>query len=808
MKRVLSLILGFVIILGMVPGTQAASSDETYAWIAIGQESIEYYEIIVKDDVVFFSGDDLAALTGYTYSVAEAVASFTRGAKTVSLDIDNPALYFHGHGKPLKIEFSQENIRYSTARERYFFSGAHILPWLGVSCRVHDGVFYIIPDAVSYWDIIGDFKPEDFSFDYMSVCEALDVGGKWVKAGAYIRDSGLGMLWDIIPVDFGVTIGSLQDYYDIFNDMFIDMDSTAYAVQKTLERAAKAKSLLLLEEMEAAGVPMPWEEFSTVFDVADLEADVMEYFTYFDAFQNDNTAKLRMMETLYLNAKAYTIPVEIAHAAVDIERDYTDYWGGLVRRLFVDVGYESLEALVSLATGGTVLEKLLTVLEASSDLAPDWTEGVARISDYDVLAEYAKAILKGSTRDSKDNIEESISAAIVYLYARECNYRAMAEYARVKCGDTTVANTLYEKAEEALKWQGYFLAAFPSAENASYEYNPPGTDKIVLGQRSKNEYVEKLKNMLSQAEILREAPERQEGAANPAQYHELFLEFLRSFKWLNFASFDASQVPLDDYERMQWGYYYFHDVDQDGTDDLVIVAGTSSSGCMVFTGRGGFIACYGAVDCAYGLSVFASGNATGLILSEAHGGLGFDSYLDIVNGALTVLKTDEYNYESTDYVSGIPSGWTRLEGHEIGSLFSGDLYDGEEGDSEFPVDDTIEVDCLGGRLTLTLPGTWLGHFLTVEGEQSVSFYNKENHEADESTGLLFTVVLSDYQSEKELEVAGYPDYRNLGRWEGGLVIALLPSDVQFSETNSALADAYLSMNNDINIVLITLTING
>ena len=132
----------------------------------------------------------------------------------------------------------------------------------------------------------------------------------------------------------------------------------------------------------------------------------------------------------------------------------------------------------------------------------------------------------------------------------------------------------------------------------------------------------------------------------------------------------------------------------------------------------------------------------------------------------------------------------------------------EEGDSEFPVDDTIEADCLGGRLTLTLPGTWLGHFLAVEGEQSVSFYNKENHEADESTGLLFTVVLSDCQSEKELEAAGYPDYRNLGRWEGGLVIALLPSDVQFSETNSALEDAYLSMNNDINIVLITLTING
>lgn len=296
---------------------------------------------------------------------------------------------------------------------------------------------------------------------------------------------------------------------------------------------------------------------------------------------------------------------------------------------------------------------------------------------------------------------------------------------------------------------------------------------------------------------------------NPAQYHELFLEFLRSLEWLSSASFDISGIPLDDYERLQWGYYYFHDVDQNGTDDLVIVAGTTIADacCMVFTGRDGFINSCGTVDCAFGLSVFASGDATGLILSEAHGGLGYDSYLDIADGALTVLKTEEYNYERAGYVSGIPSGWTQLEGSEIGSLFSGDVYAGEEGDSEFPVDDTIEVDCLGGRLTLTLPGTWLGHFLTVEGEQSVSFYNKENREADESTGLLFTVILSDYQSEKELEAAGYPDYRNLGRWKGGLIVALLPSDMPFSDHDLALVDIYVSIAGDVETVLNTVKLN-
>jgi hypothetical protein len=806
MKKAVIWALIFTMLAGMLTTGAGAAEDLTHAMIFVDQGEKTLYEVIVRDGDLCFSGEDLAKLSGYDYTNDGSEAQFTRGSKAVRVVMNGPTLYFDGHGKPLKTELSNTVI-YSKSQDKYYFSGSELLPWLNVTCGEKDGVLFVAADAVSYWDIIGDFNSSDFSFNYAETCKELGIGGKWAKASAYILENGLNMLWDLVYIAPGYTIGSERDYLDIFDDMMMDESSSVYAVQKTLETTSKFKSLLELTEKHSGteGLPDSLQLFRAYSKTADAFAKIGEYACYFQSFCNDNTLKINQLETLSSSSESDNYPEQIWHAAATTKTNYTDRWAGFVNRLMFDVGDKSLEILVAAATGGTVLEKLLSLLEVASDVTPDWKEGLSRITDYDVLADYALKIHKNSIFDSQLNITNSISSAVVYLYSCESNYRAMADYALQKCSNRTAAKKYSALADEAEKWQGYFLSVFPAAENDSYEYNAPDGSKIVLGIRLKTEYTAELLDMFSRVETFLEDAVPPEGTDNSV-CREKYIEFLRSFKWLEDADFDYSQVDRADYEIMGWGSYYFHDADCDGTEELIIIAGTSmaDSDCMVYSCVNGDIVFYGSVSCGYYSEPYGNAEKIGLVLTGAHGGLGYDTYLDVTSAGVREIHTDEYNYERADYVSTIPEGWNKLEGMYISDLFDG-AADGGTDEGERGAE--FLVDCLGGRITITLPGSWYEHFLIEEGEMGFSVYNKENHDANSGMGFLFSVTLSGHQSEEEFESVGYPDARIVGTWPGGLIVAMLPTDVQFDSNNDALTNIYMSMSADVDGVLDTVTLN-
>lgn len=288
--------------------------------------------------------------------------------------------------------------------------------------------------------------------------------------------------------------------------------------------------------------------------------------------------------------------------------------------------------------------------------------------------------------------------------------------------------------------------------------------------------------------------------------YEAYLQILNSGAWQEHSSSFAG----DNSER-----FCIYDLDADGVDELVIIAGNSMAdySCVVYSYQDREAVYIGTVPCGM---VSPMGTARGgLLLYEYSGGLVAETRLDITDGKLAETASDVYDSEAGER-SSFGDSWLPLETFSIGDAAVLENWDPAEhalqkDDDAIPADggenDSFAVDCLDGRITLIFPSSWAGHYKIEENETRFSVYNLENFEADENLGLLFSVSLSDLQNEQELEACGYPDARSVGQWSGGLVVVMMPSDICFDPEDGALTDAYMSMSGDVNGVLSSVRIN-
>lgn len=148
-----------------------------------------------------------------------------------------------------------------------------------------------------------------------------------------------------------------------------------------------------------------------------------------------------------------------------------------------------------------------------------------------------------------------------------------------------------------------------------------------------------------------------------AKYHDMFIEYVKSYDWLSYVSFDISDISKKEYSKIQWGSYFFCDVDKDGTDELIIHAGRSGAdgSTMVFSSDGKNIAFRGLVECC-GLpgcaGIFVSEKQTGFLLYEVQmGGYGGGFLCDFVNGSI--------QENPGKYYSDVPDNWKLIDEYEI-----------------------------------------------------------------------------------------------------------------------------------------------
>ena len=93
MKRVIALLLALILFAGVLPIDAAATEQEFVNVQLILDGKPRQYKVIESGSELMFSGEDLAAMGGYEYRVEKGSAYFTRGMKTLRVDLDESRMY-------------------------------------------------------------------------------------------------------------------------------------------------------------------------------------------------------------------------------------------------------------------------------------------------------------------------------------------------------------------------------------------------------------------------------------------------------------------------------------------------------------------------------------------------------------------------------------------------------------------------------------------------------------------------------------------------------------------------------------------
>lgn len=488
MKRVIALLLAMILFTGILP-IDAAATEQEFVNVQLKLDGKpRQYKVIESGSELMFSGEDLAAMGGYEYRIEQGSAYFTRGMKTLRVDLEASRLYpFEDIALISKIIMAEKVREVDSV---YYFPGTEMLPWLNVDCFVLEGQLNICKDEVSIWEIIPVFAPEEFEFDFTACCKELGVNGKYLKARAYLQDEGLtGMFFDIIPV-----VGDSLDYYDLFEDIVQDQSAADEEIDEMLEDAEDVSYWMEIAEDFEVIEDLP-DELRLFGEVANFLSNnavsfSFEMASYVKNFYQNHENILAAFHSMIVNSGVYKhqLPMTAISALMEVEESYTDYYAGIEYKMMKTIGETAFEGLASVPSG--LFDAATTLVGFAEATSPDWAEGINRISSYDMIAEYCgKTYGELTDHTWMSSIKDMCGLAYMYLYSCEQNWNAMADYA-IKEGKLDLAAKYRAVAESTEEWQRKFMRAVPAAMNDSHEYE-------VVDGSMKQGYADKLKAMFS-----------------------------------------------------------------------------------------------------------------------------------------------------------------------------------------------------------------------------------------------------------------------------------------------------------------------
>lgn len=467
MRRILSFILTLVLCCNMLINTLAAESTGNFVWITVMQNETESNIKVIRMDKpdFLFSGEDLAALSGFKYEINGNNAIFQRGSKKIIIDIKYNTLQYSSN--KYDVQSLIEKVQYLNGM--VYYSGSELLPWLNVNCEVEDGKLKVIPDFTSIWDLGGIEGLYNLEFDFNTVCKNIGVNSKWLKSRAYIQSKGLKIFWDIIPISFNSTLGSYQDYYDIFDDMFKAKERKWFYLQEYLEKnSAESELINMCVNLYGSSEFQPFTQISDFFAVANMALDgILFYKTYYE----DNKINLQIVDNLHSYIYAYGGSEAIYMAAGDVSMHYRDIFKGFNDRTV----HQILDFCMDKALSKTI-GQISSLLVINKFIKPSWADNVNRISKYEVLQDYALDIYAKSSEQSV--IRDMLSGAMLYLYSTEQSWIAMQDYCKGKDKKKFEAE-FEEKAKHCSELYIKYLDSVNSATNDSDSMKKEYSQKLL-----------------------------------------------------------------------------------------------------------------------------------------------------------------------------------------------------------------------------------------------------------------------------------------------------------------------------------------
>ena len=127
-KRLLSLILSLLIITTSMPLLTFADEEPQFAKLLVRQNEYRVIDVIKDGDEIFMKADDLSFLSTFSYSNEGHNTYFTRGAKTVFVDMKSNTVSIKGRNYGLSLNPGCKNIDGVWYLQLLIFS-------LGLTCR-------------------------------------------------------------------------------------------------------------------------------------------------------------------------------------------------------------------------------------------------------------------------------------------------------------------------------------------------------------------------------------------------------------------------------------------------------------------------------------------------------------------------------------------------------------------------------------------------------------------------------------------------------------------------------------------------
>lgn len=455
-KKILCAVLALLLAASCcVTGTAAEYADDTFVTVTVWNEQYRQLQVIPKGADLLFSAEDLAWMSGMTMTQTDTLIRYTRGFKTVTVQVKDPDRddAMPGYQEVVCAMVSTNTKALLSAAQKvdgtWYLSGASLLPWMNVQVQVDENQILVRPSSASVWDEWDSFSLRDYSFDFVECCREIGIQSKDVEAAAYVRDNGLKMLLDLDINNNGTTYQSTQNYLDLFDDFFKDKSATDRAHSKTKEclktliNATDAVTLTLLAAAPECAVIS--EAANKVLKTGEM---FLDFYTYVSLFNEDNTQKLRIMDSFAdeLIPNSVSLDKNMKKAADKIRDRYRDLWQGVMQKAMTYTMDASVGALNS--------NFVLKALDLKWSVERPLNQKINRIGMYDTIAASAKHTYnEGFGSYSEADIHTLLDNGVLYLYCVEQNYRAMADYIAQKSVGTREQMLTYiaraDAAEEA-----------------------------------------------------------------------------------------------------------------------------------------------------------------------------------------------------------------------------------------------------------------------------------------------------------------------------------------------------------------------
>lgn len=442
-KRLLCILLTIIIMFSCLPTTVSADEEQKPVVIGVVADGYRRIEVYTKGDDLLISAENLAWMSGFELREENGFLYFTRGQKVVEIDTKAHTVGVKSVPKRMYMESPAKQVD-----GKWYLSGASVIPWLNTTCSAKNGMLRAVPNPVSLWDDMIDFSLDDYKFDFVESCEKIGVNSKQVQAAAYVKNNGLKMVLDLDLYGTGKTYLSTERYYKLFDDMIKDLSATDQSV-KEWEDYLSASNLLIDTSALFAEPGM-----STVLDWAgtavDLAEEGLSYYVYLNLFENDNTQKLDMLQSL-IDQREYGDNKNMLSAAQDIIYTYTNFWAGTLKK----AGYTITDLSFDYINSKVVLDSVNLVWNSEKKV----NEQIDRISPYNTIGKSGKRVFdRGYGIYSEETLRHAYNHAMLYLYGVEQNIRAMVAYSDSSGHGTAAVNSVNKaNADAAEKAYSQFL---------------------------------------------------------------------------------------------------------------------------------------------------------------------------------------------------------------------------------------------------------------------------------------------------------------------------------------------------------------